>query len=103
MTIINLVPVVMPPVVTLNVRTNMEPSSKEVAPGMSMVFQRIFYELKDANGKVRESGEAEIPFSIYAKIAEFVAGDVSEETLQIINGFFQQAGWTNMTAINLPE
>ncbi|AXE21178.1 hypothetical protein DR864_27290 [Runella rosea] len=102
MTTINLIPVVMPAVVSLNIRTTGAPFSKEVAPETKMIFQEIFYELRDANGRVRESGLAPIPFSVYAKISEFVAGQVSEETLAFVNQFFQQAGWDNLTAINPP-
>ena len=103
MTTINLVPVVMPAVVSLHINSVGAPFSKEVELGTSLVSQEIFYELKDANGRVRESGSAKIPFSVYAKISEFVAGTVSEETLQYVNQFFQQAGWGNLTAINPPQ
>lgn len=103
MTTINLVPVVMPEVVSLHINSVGAPISKEVAPGTSLVFQGIYYELKDVNGRVRESGNAEIPFGVYAKISEFVAGTVSEETLQYVNNFFQLAGWGNLTAINPPQ
>lgn len=99
MTTINLQPFVLPSVTKLNVRPVGGPLLKTVE-GVAMTFQPIYYELLDTNGTIREAANVDIPFSIYTRIAEFVSGEVSEETLGIINAFFQQAGWDNMVAIN---
>lgn len=99
---INIQPFTLPLVAALEVKALGEPFKKEAAPGTFMAFRRIYYELKDVNDRIRELGEVEIPESIYAKCGEFVMGDVSQETLSTVNAFFQQAGWENVVAVNVP-
>lgn len=103
MTTVNIQPFTLPPVTRLLVQNLGEPFAKEVAPGVVLAFRRIRYELRDDAGRIRELDEVDIPEAIYNKCGEFVMGAVSENTLTTLNTFFQQAGWVNMVAVNLPE
>ncbi len=98
---INIQPFTLPAVTSLHVKNLGEPFKKEVAPGQFAVFRRIYFELQDELGKIRELGEVDILESIYSLCGNFVLDEVPVETLTTINAFFQQSGWENIVAINL--
>lgn len=100
---INLTPFTLPQVNKLLVQSQGEPFRHEVAPNTFMPFRNIYYEIRDINDVLRESGTQSIPESIYTLCGSFVMGDVSEQTLTTLNAFFKQAGLINMVAINPPE
>lgn len=97
---LNIQPFTLPVVVSLMVQSQGEPFKMEVAPNYFLAMRNIYYELRDINGVMRESGTQTIPEHIYVLCGEFVMGNVSQQTLSTINGFFQYAGWSNIVTIN---
>ena len=97
---LNIQPFTLPVVVTLMVQSQGEPFKQEVAPNYFLPMRNIYYELRDINGTMRESGTQTIPEHIYVLCGEFVMGDVSQQTLTTLNGFFQYAGWENIITMN---
>jgi hypothetical protein len=102
---LNLVPteIVIPDVKKLRVKPIDPPFTNTISDGttsMQIVFQKIYYQLirvyDNGNEKVIEEANIDIPFSIYSKLALFVDNSITEEDIQLVNGFFTQNGWSNI-------
>lgn len=110
---LNLVPteIVIPDVKKLRVKPIDPPFTNTISDGttsMQVVFQKIYYQLirvyDNGNEKVIEEANIDIPFSIYSKLALFVDNSITEEDIQLVNGFFAQNGWSNIQlTLPVPE
>lgn len=63
---------------------------------------KVYYELKRKSGKTAETGNWDLPLTIYAYINDYVLGTVTGSTINTINAFFQAADLPELVAI-MPE